>query len=548
MMTSMSLREAIVAGSVPQVRESCRGGADVEGRFADGETPLTFAVGVAGVPVIRALLAAFADPTLKNMAGADALERAVTLKRKNVFNLLAPRFDRAHVADAERRMPYFVKPPATPRDESDPFANHPAMVLKRAVQESIEAGPRVPELVTAALEGDVATVRRLLADGVNPDAMDANRPGKETALDMAMLRGQIEIIAALAAAGADLDRAPIGADCPMLVAIGWGRIDVLRALGEGGADLTKSNRRGVTPLDFARQKRNADAEQELLRMGADRLRGPDDALPMPPPLAPYEFVPPPPPANRDKPPPGQSDFVGLPTADVISCGLLVQAEVGATASALFNLIDGDVHHPNAIGLEVSALDTGYVVWRLAGHAWTAVTQLDFMNGVLTPAHAAALAKQLNVRAIFIRICDTAGSGEYALFDDCGVVQEVFEQNDGAEWLKESHEIAAAVAERFRIDMSPLAARMTFDRAISFGSTLRDLTADGVGNPWTFFNQFLVDQRALSPSAWCDGDGFEPGGMPRTLRLVTPEENFGYDAAFERVDYVASSGRAAATSP
>ena len=533
-----------------RVRELCRGGADPNVRLANGETPLTFAVSVAGVPVIRALLTAFADPALKNAAGDDALGRAVKAGRKNVFNLLAPRFDPARVAEAERRMPYFIKPPAKPLDESDPFANHPAMVLKRTVQGSIEAGPRVPELVTAALDGDLATVRRLLLGGVNPDAMDPNRPGKETALDMAMLRGHIEIIAALAAAGADLNHAPIGADCPVLIAIEWGKIDVLRALGEGGAELTKSNRRGATPLDFARQKRNVDAERELLRLGADRLRGPDDALPLPPPVKPYEFIPPPP-LWASSGPPGQADFVGLPTADVISCGLLIHADVGATASALFQLIDADVHHENALGREVSMPDTGYIIWRLAGHAWTAVTQLDFMNGVLTPAHAAALAKQLNARAIFVRICDTAGSGEYAMFDERGVVQEVFEQNDGAEGLEESHEIAAAVGERFHIDMSPLAERMTFDRSISFGSTVRDLGADGIDNPWKFFGRFLEEQRALSPSAWSD-DGFEPGSTPRTLKLVMPEQNFGYDAVFDRIDYVArssaTSGAAAATSP
>jgi ankyrin repeat protein len=228
----MSLQEAIVQGSVQRIRELSRGGADVNARLANGETPLTFAVGVAGVPVIRALLAAFADPTQTNAAGEDALERSVKLKRKNVFKLLAPRFDESMRAEAEHRMPYYIKTPATPRDESDPFANHPAAVLSRAMTESAAQGPRVLELVAAAGSGDLATVRRLLLQGVDPDAMDVSRPGKETALDMAMLHGHVDVIAALATAGADLDHAPIGADRPVLVAIEWGRIDVLRALGE----------------------------------------------------------------------------------------------------------------------------------------------------------------------------------------------------------------------------------------------------------------------------------------------------------------------------
>jgi hypothetical protein len=88
--------------------------------------------------------------------------------------------------------------------------------------------------------------------------------------------------------------------------------------------------------------------------------------------------------------------------------------------------------------------------------------------------------------------------------------------------------------------------MTFDRAISFGSTVRELSAGGIDNPWEFFGQFLEEQRALAPSAWPD-DSFEPGSTPRTLKLVMPEQSFGYDAVFERIDYVATSGRAAATS-
>jgi len=535
---SISLEVAIRANSVQQVRAACRGGgADVNARLANGETPLTLAVAVAGVPVIRALLAAFAEPLATNAAGEDALERAVKLRRKNVFNLLAPRFDEARRAQGERRMPYFIKPALPPRDENEPFAEHPATVLARAVKLAAEQGPRVPQLVTAAYEGDLATVRRLLDEGVDPDALDPDRPGKETALDMAMLRGHVDIIAALAAAGADLDRAPLGADCPVLVAIEWARIDLLRALGEAGADLTKSNRRDVTPLDFARKKRNIEAEQELLRMGADRLRGPDEALPLPPDVPPYEFIPPSPPPPTSS---GHADFFGLPTPDVISCGLLLRTGVGATAAGLVELLEADVHHSNAIGREVSTRDIGYIVWRLAGHAWTAVTQLDFMNGVLTPAHAAALAKQLSARAIFVRICDTAGSGEYALFDEQGGVQEVFEQNDSAEWLEVSREIAAAVAERFQIDMSPLAQRMTCERAISVGSSVREIAAADIDNPWKFFDRFLTEKRALSPSAWSGESCFEPGSGPKRLKLVIPEDGFGYDAIFDRIDYVATT--------
>ena len=535
----MGLEEAIVQGDVQGVRSVCRsGGAEANARLANGQTPLAFAVGVAGVPVIRALLAAFADPTMTNSTGEDALERAVKLKRKNVFRLLSSRFDADRVAEDERRMPYHINPPPAARKADDPFWDHPAAVLARARKESAADGERAARLVAAALDGDVATAKDLLAAAVNPDVLDISR-NNLTALIAAMLKRHVNVIAALAEAGADLDAAPLGMDCPLLVAIEWGSVELIRALGEGGADLTKSNRAGVTPLDFARQKRSLDAERELLRLGADRLRGPEEALPLPPALPPE---PPPlfaPSHDGDEPP--SDDYFGLPTADVISCGLLIQAEVGASASALFELIDADLHHHNAMNREVSRLDNAYIVWRLAGHVWTAITQLDFTSGVLTPAHAAALARELNARAIFVRICDTAGSGEYALFDENGAVQEVFEMNDGVEWLEESGEIANAVGERFQIDMSPLAERMTSDHSLSFGSTVRQMTAGAIDNPWKFFGEFLEQQRALSPSAWSPESCFEAGSGANMLKLIVPEEDFGYDAVFERIDYVAVTG-------
>ena len=70
-----------------------------------------------------------------------------------------------------------------------------------------------------------------------------------------------------------------------------------------------------------------------------------------------------------------------------------------------------------------------------------------------------------------------------------------------------------------------------------------MRVDDIDNPWRFFGRFLEDQRALSPSAWSSAGTFEAGSEPRMLKLVTPEENFGYDAVFERVDYVAVSGLA-----
>jgi len=530
-MSAAALEEAIRANDPIRVRELCRAGADVNAMLPGGQTPLTLAMEVARVPVIRVLLAAFAEPSYANSAGEDALERAVKLWRKNVLRVLADLFSAERRADAERRMPYFVKPAAAPtrEDAADPFANHPAAVFTRAVKQSAAAGPRVDELVAAAERGDVATVRRLLADGVDPDAMDVARPGKETALDLAMLRRHVDVIAALAAAGADLDHAPLGADRPVFVAIEWDDVALLRALGEVGADLRKTNRNGLTPLEFAQRKQSSAARQELLRIAAD---------PLPPPITPYEFLPPPAPPTAA--PPGQHDHFGLPTADVISVGLLVESDVATVASALFELLDADVHYHNAIGREFPATAQGYVVWRLAGHAWTAVTQVDALNGALAPAHAAALAERLAARAIFVSNSDTAGYGAYALFDADGVVQEVFEQNDDAERLEEPAAIADAIGRRLGVDPSPFTDRMSWGGGISFGSVLRNVTVDDIDNPRKFFDEFLTAQQALAPSAWTD-EGVEPGDQPNALKLVLPAEDFGDDVAFERVDYVGVTG-------
>ena len=107
-MSAAALEEAIRANDAIRVRELCRAGADVNAMLPGGQTPLTLAMEVARVPVIRVLLAAFAEPSYANSAGEDALERAVKLWRKNVLRVLADLFSAERRADAERRMPYFV--------------------------------------------------------------------------------------------------------------------------------------------------------------------------------------------------------------------------------------------------------------------------------------------------------------------------------------------------------------------------------------------------------------------------------------------------------
>ena len=115
--------------------------------------------------------------------------------------------------------------------------------------------------VSAARDGDLAAMQKLLARGVDVNAKD-NSGG--TALYWASF-DHLDIVRALLDRGAD-----VNADTPLVVASFGGHLDIVRALLDKGADVNaKDSRDGGTALMAASAQGHLDVVQALLEKGAD---------------------------------------------------------------------------------------------------------------------------------------------------------------------------------------------------------------------------------------------------------------------------------------
>lgn len=110
-----------------------------------------------------------------------------------------------------------------------------------------------PPLVTAARNGELAVVQRLLADGAAADAI--GRDGI-TALHAATFAADVAIVDALLAAGADPDAADDDGATALHIAATFGLEPIARALLAAGADPTIVDDFGRTPADAATEQGN----------------------------------------------------------------------------------------------------------------------------------------------------------------------------------------------------------------------------------------------------------------------------------------------------
>ena len=119
----------------------------------------------------------------------------------------------------------------------------------------------------AAMRQDLEAVRGLIARGADPDA--AHGDGM-TALHWAAQHGDVEIIALLTGAGADVGgRTRLGGHTPLHVASRSARAAAVRALLAAGADAGAVTSTGATALHFASGSGSAAAVSALLDGGAD---------------------------------------------------------------------------------------------------------------------------------------------------------------------------------------------------------------------------------------------------------------------------------------
>lgn len=131
--------------------------------------------------------------------------------------------------------------------------------LRRAVQ--------VPAMLDAARQGDTDRIRKLIAEGADPDPIIISRSGWSPLMEAAYA-GHVEAARLLIEHGADVNRRD--ADCFPVVNIAAypGNWAMVRLLVEHGADPTIIDATGRSPIEHARLDGAEDMVQFLAEHGA----------------------------------------------------------------------------------------------------------------------------------------------------------------------------------------------------------------------------------------------------------------------------------------
>jgi ankyrin repeat protein len=119
----------------------------------------------------------------------------------------------------------------------------------------------------AAQANDAAKIRTLLSDGVSPNQTDEN--GGTTGMHIAASSGNLQILAILYKAGADINQRDNVGSTPLDYAAEYDRLAAAQLLIEMKAKLNEQNKNGMTALMFAGRTGDVELVRLLLASGAN---------------------------------------------------------------------------------------------------------------------------------------------------------------------------------------------------------------------------------------------------------------------------------------
>jgi ankyrin repeat protein len=122
----------------------------------------------------------------------------------------------------------------------------------------------IPRAVQA---NDVPKIRSLLSDGYSPNQTDEN--GGTTGLHVAAASGNLQIIAILYKAGANINQRDNVGSTPLDYAAQSGHLEAAKLLLDIKANANNQNKNGMTALMFAAKTGDIDLVRTLLAHGAD---------------------------------------------------------------------------------------------------------------------------------------------------------------------------------------------------------------------------------------------------------------------------------------
>lgn len=201
---------------------------EVNARDRLGNTALIYAASGGHAEVVRLLLSAGADAHARNDAGANALERASRVERRDAHELLLTHTRGLSAAEVLTVLDARLLE-ACWRDETSSVVE---LLARGASVEARAHGSRWTPLISACASGSVATARVLLEAGADPSASAADG---RTPLHFSAQLGEVEMIRMLLAHGADPTRPDQHGETPLEAAERGGASEAALALAEGGA-------------------------------------------------------------------------------------------------------------------------------------------------------------------------------------------------------------------------------------------------------------------------------------------------------------------------
>jgi ankyrin repeat protein len=225
------LHDAASRGALAAVSEALADGADLEGRDADGRTPLLTAVWAAEADGFQHLLEAGSNPFQEDYIGRSALHGAVC---------------------------------AWPVDNEVALATVRTLIERGVAIDARDCDGWTPLMISAG-KGYEEMVEELIEAGA--DVRAKNREGA-TSLHWASEGGHAEVAERLIRSGAKVGAKNKLGSTPVLYAALSGKDRIIEILHDAGASVTVKNRRGWTPLAIATSYGLASTVALLRRLGA----------------------------------------------------------------------------------------------------------------------------------------------------------------------------------------------------------------------------------------------------------------------------------------
>ncbi len=227
-----------------------------------GYTAFMWATEYGLTDIVELLLAEGADPNLQNNIGKSALHWAAEFGHADVVELLL-----AAGADVNLRNNVGKTAAQVARDHGYPDS---AQLIDQDIELLAAEESRSlilnASLITAARRSNYSEVRRLLAEGADPDAQDE---GSWSPLLITSSSGNASIVALLLAAGADPNLPTSWGAPPLLWATSNEHADVVALLLAAGATTNLQDVYGYTAFMWATEYGLTDIVELLLAEGAD---------------------------------------------------------------------------------------------------------------------------------------------------------------------------------------------------------------------------------------------------------------------------------------